>query len=61
MFNNQEFYEVFFIKGRVNNSSDQFLIKPIGLAFHEVTGSSLVKVDSNGKNGKMIRIRLLFF
>ncbi|CAF4296927.1 unnamed protein product, partial [Rotaria sp. Silwood2] len=33
---------------RVNNSADQFLIKPIGLAFHEVTGSSLVKIDSNG-------------
>jgi ribulose-5-phosphate 4-epimerase/fuculose-1-phosphate aldolase len=37
------------LKVRVNNSTDQFLIKPIGLAFHEVTGSSLVKVDSNGK------------
>jgi len=33
---------------RVNNSSDQFLIKPNGLGFHEVTGSSLVKLDSNG-------------
>ncbi|CAF3407334.1 unnamed protein product [Rotaria sp. Silwood1] len=37
---------------RVNNSTDQFLIKPIGLAFHEVTGSSLVKIDSNGTNTK---------
>ena len=34
----------------MNNSTDQFLTKPNGLAFHEVTGSSLVKVDSNGKN-----------
>ncbi|CAF3393414.1 unnamed protein product [Rotaria socialis] len=33
---------------RVNNSADQFLIKPIGLAFHEITGSSLIKIDSNG-------------
>jgi len=34
----------------VNTNTDQFLIKPIGLAFHEVTGSSLVKIDGNGKN-----------
>ncbi|UJR21515.1 hypothetical protein I4U23_024601 [Adineta vaga] len=33
---------------RVNNSTDQFLMKPIGLGFHEVTGSSLVKIDANG-------------
>ncbi|CAF1407856.1 unnamed protein product [Adineta steineri] len=36
------------ISARVNNSTEQFLIKPIGLAFHEITGSSLVKIDSNG-------------
>jgi adducin len=28
---------------------DQFLVKPNGLGFHEVTGSSLVKINSNGK------------
>ena len=32
----------------MNNNTEQFLIKPIGLGFHEVTGSSLVKVDTNG-------------
>ena len=40
------------VSGRVNNNTDQFLIKPIGLAFHEVTGSSLVKIDSNGNKRK---------
>jgi adducin len=41
-------FHLTFVKVRVNNSTDQFLIKPIGLGFHEVTGSSLVKIDSNG-------------
>lgn len=32
----------------MNSNTEQYLIKPNGLAFHEVTGSSLVKIDSNG-------------
>ncbi len=37
------------LKVRINNNVDQFLVKPLGLALHEVTGSSLVKIDANGK------------
>jgi ribulose-5-phosphate 4-epimerase/fuculose-1-phosphate aldolase len=36
-------------KVRVENNFDQFFVKPLGLAFHEVTESSLVKIDANGK------------
>lgn len=33
---------------RVNANTEQFLLKSSGLAFHEVTGSSLVKVNGDG-------------
>ncbi len=36
-------------KVRINKNANQFLIKPLGLACHEVTASSLVKIDANGK------------
>lgn len=40
----------FFQKARVNQEQEHFLINPFGLMYHEVTGSSLVKVDIAGNN-----------
>jgi ribulose-5-phosphate 4-epimerase/fuculose-1-phosphate aldolase len=36
------------ISARVPGTEDQFLINPFGLLFHEVTASSLVKIDHQG-------------
>ncbi|XP_030841686.1 gamma-adducin-like isoform X3 [Strongylocentrotus purpuratus] len=36
------------ISARVSKEQDQFLINPFGLLYHEVTASSLVKLDSVG-------------
>ena len=38
-----------FFQARVNQEQEHFLINPFGLMYHEVTGSSLVKVDIAGK------------
>ena len=37
------------ISARVPNSDHHFLINPLGLMFEEMTASSLIKVDLNGK------------
>lgn len=37
------------ISARVPGTDDQFLINPYGQLFHEITASSLVKVDINGR------------
>ena len=37
-----------FIQARVSKEQDNFLINPFGLLYHEVTASSLIKVDSIG-------------
>ncbi|HLJ64978.1 MAG TPA: class II aldolase/adducin family protein [Stellaceae bacterium] len=37
------------ISARVPGHPDQFLINPYGMMFHEITASSLVKVDREGK------------
>ncbi len=34
---------------RVPDAADQYLINPYGLLFHEITASSLIKVDFDGK------------
>lgn len=36
------------ISARVNKEQDHFLINPFGLLYHEVTASSLIKIDSVG-------------
>jgi hypothetical protein len=36
-------------KVRIDDAIDQFLVKPLGLSYYEVTGSSLVKINANGK------------
>jgi adducin len=38
-----------FFQARVNQEQEHFLINPFGLMYHEVTGSSLVKVDIAGE------------
>src|SRR3977135_3328361 len=37
------------ITARVPGTEDQFLINPYGLFFDEITASSLVKIDQDGK------------
>lgn len=37
------------ISARVPDSEDQFLINPYGMMFEEITASSLIKVDSTGR------------
>jgi ribulose-5-phosphate 4-epimerase/fuculose-1-phosphate aldolase len=37
------------ISARVPGHADHFLINPFGMMFHEVTASSLVKIDHHGK------------
>jgi ribulose-5-phosphate 4-epimerase/fuculose-1-phosphate aldolase len=37
------------ISARVPNTEDEFLINPYGVFFDEITASSLVKIDLNGK------------
>src|SRR5262245_34783625 len=37
------------ITARVPGTTDQFLINPYGLFFDEITASSLVKIDQDGK------------
>ena len=48
----------FFLQARVNQEQEHFLINPFGLMYHEVTGSSLVKVDIAGKS-KILNWRFL--
>ncbi len=40
---------MFFLKVRVNQEQEHFLINPFGMMYHEITGSTLVKVDIAGK------------
>src|SRR5690348_4029928 len=37
------------ISARVPNEPEHFLINPFGMMFHEITASSLVKIDHDGR------------
>jgi adducin len=40
--------ELFLLQARLNQDQEHFLVNPFGMLYHEITASSLVKIDMQG-------------